>query len=135
MVGQMTGILELKNRMVHTPFTFMWDSREFTVPANGTLHVVEPAAWHGYGRSKFNFNPYTNEIDHLVGIVGLHNCDPIQEAPTELMNRKAIEEHDGMKSELKSFSNPIARESTQFGNRTIFGGEHENPLAGKAVGG
>ena len=131
MAEQMTGIVELKNRMTRQPYTFMWDSREFTVPAGGTLHCVEPAAWHGYSRSKFNFNPYTNEINHLIGIVGLHNVSPIEEAPTELMDRKAIEEHDGMKSEVKTFSNPIARESTQFGNRTMFGGELENPLAGK----
>lgn len=76
------------------------------------------------------FNPYTNEIDHLTGIEGVHNCDPIIKAPTELMDRAAIEEHDGMKAVEKTFSNPISRESTQFGNRTIFGGEHENPLAG-----
>jgi len=131
MAEQMTGIVELKNRMTRQPYTFMWDSREFTVPAGGTLHCVEPAAWHGYSRSKFNFNPYTNEISHLIGIVGLHNVSPIEEAPTELMDRKAIEEHDGMKSEVKTFSNPIVRESTQFGNRTMFGGELENPLAGK----
>jgi len=131
MAEQMTGIVELKNRMTRQPYTFMWDSREFTVPAGGTLHCVEPAAWHGYCRSKFNFNPYTNEIDHLIGIVGSHDVSPIEEAPTELMDRKAIEEHDGMKSEVKTFSNPIARESIQFGNRIMFGGELENPLAGK----
>jgi hypothetical protein len=130
-MSQMTGIVELKNRMTNKPFTFMWDSREFTVPPGGTLHCVEPAAWHGYSRSKFNFNPYTNGIDHLIGIIGLHDVTPIVEPPTELMDRKAIEEHDGMKAEVKKFANPIARESTQFGNRTIFGGELENPLAGK----
>jgi hypothetical protein len=135
MSDQMTGIVELKNRMPNKAFTWMWDSREFTVPAGGTLHCVEPAAWHGYSRSKYNFNPYTNEIEHLIGIVGKHDVSPIQEEPTELMNRKAIEEHDGMKSEVKKFANPIVRETTQFGNRTIFGKEGENPLSGKVVGG
>ena len=135
MSEQMTGIVVLKNRMKNKDYVFMWDSREFKVPAGGELHCVEPAAWHGYARSKFNFNPYTNGIDHLIGIVGKHDVTPIEEAPTELMDRKAIEEHDGMKSEEKKFSNPIARETTQFGNRTIFGGEASNPLAGKVVGG
>jgi hypothetical protein len=130
MAEQMTGIVELKNRMTKKPYTFMWDSREFTVPAGGTLYCVEPAAWHGYARSKFNFNPYTNEINHLIGIIGLHDVTPIDEPPTELMDRKAIEEHDGLKSVEKTFSNPISREATQFGNRTMFGGELENPLAG-----
>lgn len=132
MAEQMTGIVELKNRMKDKPFSFMWDSREFTVPAGGTLHCVEPAAWHGYARSRFQWDIYTNQIDYLIGIVGKHDVSPIQtDRPTDLIDRKAIEEHDGMKSQLKTFANPIARETTQFGNRTIFGSETENPLAGK----
>lgn len=135
-MNQMTGVVELHNRMTKKPFIFMWDSREFHVPPSGSVHILEPAAWHGYARSKFMFNPYTNEIDHLVGIVGIHNCDPVSDEPTELMDRKSIEEHDGMKSVVKQFANPISRESVQFGNRTIFGSETENPLAGKTtVGG
>jgi len=134
-VTQMTGIVELKNRMANKEFVFMWDSREFHIPPGGAIHCVEPAAWHGYSRSKFNFNPYTNEVDHLIGIVGIHNVDTIEETPTEIMDRKSIEEHDGMKSQTLTFSNPISRENTQFGNRTIFGQEGVNPLAGKTVSG
>ena len=128
---QMTGVVELKNRMKNKPFIFMWDSREFIIPPLDSIHIVEPAAWHGYSRSKFMWDPYTNTVDHLVGIVGIHNCDEIEKAPTELMDRNAIEDHEGMKSKVLAFSNPIARENTNFGNRTMFGGEHENPLASK----
>ena len=101
MSGQMTGIMIVHNRMTDQPFTFMWDTREFSIPPGGSMPVIEPAAWHGYARSKFMFNPYTNEIDHLVGIEGIHNCEPIQDAPTELMDRKSIEEQTNKHSNHK----------------------------------
>ena len=88
------AILQIVNR-TSEEFQFKFNSEYFYVPPGpDSIPMDEHAAWHGFLKSAYGVDQYTNIGKFKLGIVGFHPIEMIEESDAETRRMKSYLDHD-----------------------------------------
>jgi hypothetical protein len=103
-------ILNVYNRGDKT-FTFKFDGFNYNIPPGGPTPIQFDAAWHGFTKSAFGVNIYSNTGVFQLAIEGSHNIAPLSEEEKikigQYLDHDFIGKIEGNKFGQKKFSNVL----------------------------
>jgi len=92
-------------------FSFRFDGVLHTVPPGGTVPMSEPIAWHGYKKSAFAVDKYSNLGTHQLAIEGVHEAPPLkpeeEEKVGEHLDLSVVSQMEGKKFTKKKLAHRV----------------------------